>query len=287
MFRVQLFAAIGIGGLAATMAACSSNTAASNTMAGGPPNQSVCTDPGLFVAFNPMYSAFIPPTGGNNHTFQVPAIVVGSTGKVTWSADSSMVQLAPGDHPNGVMIQTLQAGDVTINLQSDDGKCGSAQLHISSFTESDWQIGNDRYNNYQRLPTSSVDGGSPYEQGGSAPACNSCHGVTAVNSIFVDVAHTPEQTGGFSDEDLINIVVNGIVPDGGYFDRTIVPYAGWQYFHRWSDIGPDKQKGIVAYLRSLTPSPQKGSVNFGAFMTDAAGLGTGPSEGDAGAGATD
>jgi hypothetical protein len=283
MLTGKFFVAAGICALGAAIGACSSGTSPSS------PNQAVCTAGGLTVAFNPMYSAYIAPSGGNHHTFLVPAIVVGSNGRVTWSADSSMVELMPdNDHDNGVMIQTLQAGDVTINLQSDDGKCGSAQLHITKFQESDWQTGNDRYNNFQPLQASTtpVDGGNPYEQGAAAPSCTSCHGETAVNNVFVDVAHTPEQTAGFSDEDLKNIVIHGTVPNGGYFDRTIVPYAAWHVFHQWTDIGPDKENGIVAYLRSLTPAPQKGAVNFGAFMTDAAGLGTGVPD-DAGSGAGD
>ncbi len=108
-----------------------------------------------------------------------------------------------------------------------------------------------------------------------------------MNNAFTDVAHTPEQTGGFSDDDLKSIVVRGTVPNGGYFDRTIIPYGAWRVFHQWTDIQPDQENGIVAYLRSLTPSPQKGAVNFGAFMMDAAGLGTGQSGDDAGSGATD
>jgi hypothetical protein len=243
----------------------------------------VCTEGGLVVAFNPMYSAFIP---GGKHTFLIPAVVYGSTGSVTWSADTSIVAMQPDpDNPNGVRIQTLQAGTVTINLQSDDGKCGSAQLNITPFQEADWQLGNDRYNKGQPLPPSTAmlpDGSypNPFELGDAAPACTLCHGDTATFSTFQDVSHTPEQTGGFSDKDLINIVVRGTVPDGGYFDRTIVPYGAWQAFHQWTDIRPEQENGIVVYLRSLTPQRQKGTVNFGAIGMDAAGLGTGSGPAD-------
>jgi hypothetical protein len=75
------------------------------------------------------------------------------------------------------------------------------------------------------------------------------------------VQHTPEQTGGFSDADLMGIFQMGVVPTGGYFDTKIVSYAQWQQFHKW-DVG-DSAKGLVVYLRSLTPAMQTGVPNFG------------------------
>ena len=107
-----------------------------------------CTDGGLSVAFNPMYSAF-----DGTHTYAIPAVVYGSAGKVTWSADSTMVGMqADPERPNEVLIQTLKVGDVIINVQSDDGKCGSAPLFISQAAVSDWEIGNARYNDGQSPP---------------------------------------------------------------------------------------------------------------------------------------
>lgn len=232
----------------------------------------VCTDAGLAIAFNPMYSAFIDD---GMHTFQIPAIVVGSNQSVTWIADGTMVGMqADMERPNEVLITMLRAGNTTIAVQSMDGKCGSATLTISSATESDWQIGNARYNdgNSLRLQGGATGGtGSPLElmADGGGPACTNCHGETATNGPFTDVSHTPEQTGGFSDDEILNIVLHGTFPEGGYFDPTIAPYAAWQNFHRWADIQPDQQRGIITYLRSLTPAPQKGQVNFGAFALDA------------------
>jgi hypothetical protein len=217
-----------------------------------------------------MYSAF-----DGTHTFQVPAIVRGSNGNVTWSADSRMVGMqVDKERPNEVLIQTLKAGNVVINVQSDDGKCGSSLLFISAAAESDWEIGSARYNdgNSLHLAAGASPGtGSPLEGAGGnsvRPACTNCHGETATNSAFTDVSHTPEQTGGFSDDDLLNIILRGDFPDGGYFDNTIVNYDAWHNFHRWADITSDQQKGIITYLRSLTPRDQKGAVNFGAFDTE-------------------
>ena len=59
---------------------------------------------------------------------------------------------------------------------------------------------------------------------------------------------------------------HGTVPDGGYYDPSIIPYMFWQFFHKWSDLTPDQQTGIVVYLRSLKPKAQSGKFNFGGMM---------------------
>jgi hypothetical protein len=105
------------------------------------------------------------------------------------------------------------------------------------------------------------------------PACTNCHGLAAMSGPFRDIAHTPEQTGGFSDQDLIDIVVNGVVPDGGYFDNAILPYDRWQRIHKWDDITDDQKFGMVVYLRSLTPTSQTGTANFGGRMRRDGGMG--------------
>lgn len=227
-----------------------------------------CTNGGLTIAFNPMYSAF-----DGTHTFQVPAVVVGSNQQVTWFGDSSMVGMqADMERPNEVLLTMLKPGITTIHVQSADGKCGSAPLTISAALESDWEIGSKRYNDglsVHLTGPAKAGTGSPLESDGMAgPACTNCHGETATNSAFTDVSHTPEQTGGFSDDDLLNIILRGTFPGNGTFDSTIVAYPVWQSFHRWTDITSDQQAGIIVYLRSLTPAPQKGAPNFGAFDMD-------------------
>jgi hypothetical protein len=103
-------------------------------------------------------------------------------------------------------------------------------------------------------------------------ACTNCHGTMSNGmlfgmSVFMDVQHTPEQTGGFSEDDLTNVFVNGTIPPGGYFDSTIIPYCAWHQIHTWTDIDtPEKQKGMRAYLRSLTPMEQVGC--FELFATN-------------------
>jgi hypothetical protein len=266
------FGAVALGLLGAS---CSSSSGGASPGSGTPDATAVptlldptCTNGGLTIAFNPMYSAF-----DGTHTFQVPAVVVGSNQEVTWFGDSSMVGMqADLERPNEVLITMLKPGITTIHVQSADGKCASAPLTISAALESDWEIGSKRYNDgiSVHLAGPPMPGtGSPLEQGGmGGPACTNCHGETATKSAFTDVSHTPEQTGGFSDDDLLSIILRGTFPPGGAFDWSIVSYPVWQNFHRWTDITADQQKGIIVYLRSLTPVPQKGQPNFVAFEMD-------------------
>jgi hypothetical protein len=218
-----------------------------------------------------MYSASIP--GSTIHAFQVPAVVVGVSGaNVVWSAsDMTAVGLQPDPETGGVMITVLKPGTVAINAQIGV-ESWSAPLAVTSFTEADWMAGNARYNNDVGLinfadagGASSLSDPSPFEppDGGPGPACTNCHGPTATAGMFQGIDWTPGQTAGFTDQQLIDIVVNGTIPDGGYYDSTIIPYQYWQVFHRWRDLTPEQQTGVVVYLRSLTPVPQSGKVDFG------------------------
>ncbi len=267
------------------------------TYDGPPPNvdggQLACATPdGLTIKFNPMYSGY-----DGTHTFQVPSFVVGmDPGTVTWgSSDPTMVNMQP--YVRGIMITTMKAGDVTIIAQVGS-MCGSAPLHIAQFSPDDWTVGSARYNNGNPL-TFNEDGSLPYDasfDGNFAgfdagaladasncmdlppsftnpfedppAACTNCHGAGSNGklfgmTLFSDVSHTPEQTGGFSEDELTNAVVNGTIPEGGYFDNSIICYPVWHQVHHWWDIATTaEQTGIRAYLRSLAPQEQFGCFDL-------------------------
>jgi len=251
-----------------------------------------------------MYSAY-----DGVHTFQIPAVVNGIDATQTsleWSAsDPSMVKLETDPTTGGVMITTRKAGKVSI-IASAGNLCGASLLTITAATPTDWEDGSMRYNDgvvINRLPVTGGPGmgrggagggsgaggsgaGAPGTAGGGGAAanqaaCTNCHGDTA-SGPYKTVQHTPEQTGGFSDADLINIFQNGIVPTGGYFDASIVSYALWQSFHKW-DVG-DTPQNMVIYLRSLTPAAQTGSANFGGLFGGGGGGGRGGRGGGGGGG---
>jgi hydroxypyruvate isomerase len=249
---------------------------------------------GVNIRFNPMYSGY-----DGVHTYQVPAVVMGvDPSTVTWGAsDPTMVSFSP--YVRGIMITTKKAGTVTITATVTSGgttTCGSAPLTITAYTTAEWQLGHDRYNNgqgltvfslLQQLDASIPDGGldgsfdGSFDAGdsGNCPnlpanftnpfdnppsACTNCHGD--VNNgqlfgitLFSDVSHTPEQTGGYSESQLTDLFMHGLVPDGGYFDESIICYKDWHLAHQWTDINTSEgQKGMNAYLRSLTPAQQLG-----------------------------
>lgn len=239
----------------------------STTVNNGTPGS--CPNPTISLLFSPMYSAFVP--GSAAQTFRVPAITTDGHAASWSSSDPAAVLLAPDPTTGGVLI-TMQGtganGAVTI-FAAEGASCGASALNITANTENDWTFGNARYND--GLP----DGGT---------ACTNCHGPTATNTPFRDVTCTPEQVGGFSDQDLIGMIVQGTVPDGGFFDPTLVnaactdagvflspgspacatqAYAEWHSYHQWNDITAAEQPGIVCYLRSLAPASQTGRQNFG------------------------
>jgi len=299
--KARVAVALGVLALGAGFEACSSSSSgpagfgsAGNTGGGATEAgvQTTCTNPTLNIVFTPMYSAYVP--GSTEHTFQIPAILDDES-MATWSvSDPSKAQLSPQsfDGAPGVMITVQGQGSIQVVATESGGACGTSTLNVTAATEDDWQTGSARYNNGVSLHFGGPrpDGGDMRPEGGGGgfdddsgcgfferdggTACTNCHGPSAM-SAFNDVSHTPEQTGGFSDEELIDIIVNGNVPDGGYFDPSVViagcdggscaehAYSIWHRFHQWCDITPDQYTGIVAYLRSLTPAPQMGTSNFG------------------------
>jgi len=260
--RVSLGIAIcGLIAASAALGGCSSDSSSGSPTgtggaggAGGAGGGGTTCTTGINVVFNPVYSAY----DGIN-TYKVPLIAFGITDTVKWSAsDPEMVDFEPdtvqfsdaGPIPGrGVMIKTRKAGRVTIKATAGSA-CGTAEMTISDATPALRQIGSDRYNN-----------GVPVTfDGGTTPSCTNCHGATAPNTMLIDVQHTPQQTGGYSDEELINVFTKGQKPAGGGC-RVISPCGVWSSFHRWTTT-EDENKGIVYYLRSLEPSPQ-GSITFG------------------------
>jgi hypothetical protein len=238
-----------------------------------------------------MYSAVVP--GSSAHTFQVPAIVAGvSPSAVMWKASSNDVTLQGDPSTGGVLItmnpEGVAAGSTTTQVTIyafAGGSCGQATLNITTTTNGAWDAGAARYNDGVPIPTG-MDQGMVFNppDGGLRIACANCHTPQAATAdggtprglgSINDVAHTPEQTGGFSDQQLLDIVQNGTVPgwspdgsapaaDAGYFDPTIVDYRVWNRFHRWN-LTSAETTGIVTYLRALTPESQGGTANFGGF----------------------
>jgi hypothetical protein len=269
---------LGAGVVSAVLVAVCAAAGALGACSNSSPNDAIgaCTQSSsLQILFSPMYSAFV--TDSTTHTFQVPAIVTGGSGSATWSAsDPSAVSFAP-DPTTGGTIMTLKSAVATVTITAQLGSlCTSAQLNVTSAVEADWQAGNTRYNNGipvypgcvgAKVAPLLVDSGvvlpPPPDAGcpDAGPACTGCHGDKPTGGFFQGVQHTPEQTGGFTDKQLVDIFVNGTDPN---YDTYYLPYEYWHAFHTWSDIStPQEQKAMIVYLRSLAPKADQGGINFG------------------------
>ncbi len=235
------------------LVACSSSSGSATKGADSGP--AACTDPTLTLAFSPMYSAVVP--GDDTHTFELPVIVAGANGKTfEWSASDPTAVAITNDPVTGGALLTMRStakspgAPVTITATSGSA-CGTAVLNITVATNAEWSAGEARYNDHVAV------------DGGNRAACTDCHSPRVDAGVgYDDVAHTPQQAGGFSDSQLLSIIQDAVVPDGGYFDSNIVTYEKWQTFHKW-DLTAAEQAGIVVYLRSLVPTAQGGTANFG------------------------
>ncbi len=269
----------GACAVGATIGACSSSSSSSPVTPVVDSGPGACSQSdSLQILFGKMYSAYV--TDSTSHTFQIPAIanLNGVPATAIWTAvpDQGAVRFTPDPATGGTLVTVLSATP-TLKINAQVGSaCAQAELQVTAATEADWQAGNARYNNgvpvypgcvgaklAPELAEAGIDLPPPPDGGcpDAGPACTGCHGDMPTAGFFQGVQHTPEQTGGFTDQELIDIFVNGT--DHTY-DTTYVPYEYWHVFHTWTDIDtPAKQKAMVVYLRSLKPMDEDGGVNFG------------------------
>ena len=204
----------------------------------------------LNIAFSPMYSGY-----DGVHTYQIPATINNTDGPVTWSAsDKSMVDLTPDANGIDVMITTKKAGKVTIQAVAGDAM-GKSTLTIEAFTPDQWTAGMNRYTTGDIVTLQQAFHG----QGSKNAMCAGCHS-SQPNSPAIE--HTPEQTGGYTDDQITNIFMNGVLPTQDQSNSRFVSPMFFMTFHTWTLNSPDEMLGLVAYLRSLAPKSQ-GQIDFG------------------------
>jgi hypothetical protein len=273
-------AVLAAAGCNSTAAPSGNNNTGGSGGNGGTNTAKGCANPSLEILFSPMYSAY-----DGVHPFKVPAVVNSiNASVVSWSAeDPSLVDTTPDPSTGGIMLTMRKAGTTKI-VANAGGLCGVATLTVAQATPDDWMVGSARYNNGIVLTSLPGGGRGGGDAGATEAACTSCHGDTATMGLFKTVSHTPQQTGGFSDDDLIRIFTMGMVPPGGYFDESVVNYQTWQRFHRWQ-MTAEQAKGVIVYLRSLTPQSQAGMRgDFGGGRGDGGRRGGGDGGGRGGRG---
>jgi len=248
----------------------------------------------LTIAFDPMYSAY-----DGVHDFKVPVKVTGAKGRLTvTTSPDGFVDSDPST--DGVTLTTRKAGKTTVTISDAEGNKGTAELTVTENDPRDVEVGAERYDNgidAFTLPEGGIaallpeggfpEGGFNFEAGlpeggfgrrdsgiarNAMAACTFCHipegaaGTGTTDTMRIDVEHTPQQTAGYSDEQIIKIFAEGIKPEGSNW-RVIPAAFGpriYPTFHKW-DVPDVTKKGIVAYLRSLTPKAQ-GAIDFGGLL---------------------
>lgn len=204
----------------------------------------------LEIVFPKMYSGY-----DGVHEYRIPVKAVGVRNASFTASDNNLVSIEKtGD---GAMLTTKGAGTVTITATAG-GLKGSATLTITKYTPEEWSAGENRYTNGEPFKIPEIDPCNPMIPTISKKlSCTNCHGVTG---SLGDVEHTPTQTGGYSDDDLIQIFTNATKPAG--VGQRIIPARAWQFFHKW-EVTDTERKGIIAYLRSLEPREKDDESDFG------------------------
>jgi len=221
------------------------------------------------LVFNPMYTAY-----DGKHDFEVPVVPQGGITVDKWEiADTTgkvltdVVDFRPEPSFGGAMIKTRKSGDYFVVAHAGK-QTGLARIHITKADPTVWETGSMRYNNTIMLSSIIPMGGAAMMLPKDI-SCKNCHGDGA---MFLAVQHTPQQTGGYSDDELKKIITMGMKPAGSV-SKTGVPLAIYQWFHTWM-ASDEEQMGLVIYLRSLAPKSQ-GDLDFGGLMPPMGGQASG------------
>lgn len=226
----------------------------------GSSESNLTDDSELEILFPEMYSAF-----DGEHDFRIPAKVVGVK-NVKWSADPADAVELEKDSQGGVLITVKKYVEkVTITAKAGSLKA-SAPLTITKATPDEWSEGNDRYNNgvvWKRGGGGDAGAGADGGGGGKGSrkvdpnlSCTNCHNRGGKGG---DVEHTPMQTAGYTDDELIMMFSEGKKPAGVKMRTTTK--ERWEKMHKWQ-MEPNEKKGLIVYLRALEPEEQ-GEVDFG------------------------
>jgi len=205
----------------------------------------------LEVFFKQLNTAYI---AGSDRKFKVPAIVNGIRADKWECSDKDAVDIDIDGVDNGVMLTARKAGKFTLTATAGTRK-GSVPLNITAATEDDYTRGEMRYNNAIMLNFSGGMIGNIMLQ--NNVSCKNCHGSGA---MFLAVEHTPQQTGGYTDDEIKNIFQNGMKPPGAKFGSLPGIMNYYPLFHKWA-ASEEEYQGLVVYLRSLEPKSQ-GMLDF-------------------------
>jgi len=260
------------------------------------------------IQFSPIYSAY-----DGEHEFQITPFVPSANpmsmdadpvmdSTLKWKVDGAFLKEEPfSEIPGARLFTTKKAGTTTITVTATTKSGlkikGTSQLTISKAEPAEWAMGEARYNNGMTfsffgggmggMPMAAAGGmgscGLPINLEGRIPtntACGNCHN----NNTGLVVEHTPTQTAGYSNDQLIEIFTQAMKPAGGTFNspflRTFpMPDCIYKTFHTWQ-IDDETKNGIVWKLRSIKPKKQE-DIDIARLTQMAARMGMGMAPGGA------
>lgn len=224
----------------------------------------------LEVVYTTAYTAF-----DGEHVFKVPFRVQDTEvplsawfsvpdGAVMFDEDT---ERSSAEGPGVIVTVVAYHPEITIGAQS--GMLGgTATLKVTQATPAEWEAGEARYDNGidydfpqftpEQFLMLLLDPNFMVPAPAPNTSCISCHSEGAK---YFEIQHTPTQIARFSDEELTTILTMGIKPAGIGF-RILPAMLGGQTneeiykeYHRW-DGTEAEIKGLLVYLRSLTPTGQ-------------------------------
>jgi hypothetical protein len=268
--------------LCAAVAGCGSSDDSSG--GGGPIRANL-------IQFSPsMYSAF----GGSQTYSLTPFVPAADPAKmdsdpvvatsIKWAVDTKIAKQEPFDAvPGAIKLTTTGTGSSTVSLtattMSGAKIRAESKLNVSKASDEEWAKGDARYSGGQNIDFASMFRGMmgmmPPAGGGvcglpfnimqnlpKEASCTNCHNTSA---SALAVEHTPMQTAGYSDDQLIAIFTQGMKPAGYQFNSIFLkmlpqlggdPSCVYSMFHTWQ-IDEETKRGIVLKLRSITPMKQE------------------------------
>ena len=197
---------------------------------------------------------------------------------IKWDVDGAFVKQEPfTDIPGAIKLTTKKAGTTKVSLTATTASGakvrGETQLKITAASDDEWAKGDMRYSGGANIDFRSMFGGAmmmppagpgvcglPFNITAMLPkdaSCTNCHNTS---SSAIAVEHTPTQTAGYSDEQLISIFSQGQKPAGYQFNSVFLkmlpqPDCIYAMFHTWM-IDEETKKGIILKLRSIEPKKQ-------------------------------
>jgi hypothetical protein len=219
----------------------------------------------LEIVYPTSYSAF-----DGEHIFKVPFRVQcrPDLPVSAWSADppSAVTFDAYNDDmgkPLGVMVTIVEPVAEVFIAAVDGTMGGTAPLKITIGRPEQWAFGEERYNN--GADWAGIDMTNPLNTMAPPPdtKCTACHSENSAQGF--DIQHTPTQLARASDDAITQIMTTGtkpadvpfrVLPEMITFGTMTLTNADlYKEFHLWEGT-PDQLKGMILYLRSLTPTGQ-------------------------------